>query len=437
MQRRVVGSLLAFVLAVLGLVVGVASPASAADDTAERQFVDLINVERRAKGMGELSIRGELVSVARGWNVVMMGTGGLVHNPNLASQLPSDWLRFGENVGFGSTVDGLHRAFMESTGHRANILGDFNQIGVGVDRDAQGRMWVTVDFIKSSIVRTDVVTVSTGTAAGGGCGPNQNPPQPATKTGATGYYVLGSDGAIFAYGNAPYKGGVPQLGLRIDAVLMTLTPSHSGYWIAGRDGGIFSFGDAAFYGSVPGLRLGVPVTAIDLKPTPTGKGYWILGADGGIFSFGDAGFYGSLPGIGVRNRAVRLVPTPSGKGYWILGADGGIFSFGDASFFGSVPGLGVRATGISMARTVKGSGYWILGADGGIFSFGDAPFYGSVPGLGLCGTVTGVQISPTIAGAGYYIVSDRGRVFSFGDAPYLGEPSSLGIVARDVQAVRK
>ncbi|HVM09574.1 MAG TPA: CAP domain-containing protein [Acidimicrobiales bacterium] len=428
----------------LGLTVGVAAflvplaaPAAAADESAESQFVDSINRERQSNGLSRLALRAEIVPVARNWTARMIAEQRLFHNPNLGSELPSDWTRFGENVGYGQGVESLHVAFMNSPGHRANILGDFTQIGVGVERDSRGRMWVTVNFIKSSVAVPSVAAATTpsATVAGSGCRPNQNPAAPAVKNGATGYYVLGSDGGIFAYGNAPYKGGVPELGLRIDAVLMTLTPTQSGYWIAGRDGGIFSFGDAEFFGSVPGLRLGVPVTAIDLKPTPSGKGYWILGSDGGIFSFGDAKFFGSLPGIGVRNRAVRLVPTVTGNGYWILGADGGIFSFGDARFFGSVPGLGLRATGISMARNVNGNGYWILGSDGGIFSFGDAPFYGSVPGIGLCENVQGVQLSPSPGGGGYYIVSERGRVFAFGDAPFLGEPAAQAPTARDVQAV--
>ncbi|HET9442304.1 MAG TPA: CAP domain-containing protein [Acidimicrobiales bacterium] len=434
MRLRVV--LAAAVLAFSIAFVPFARPAAAADPSAEQQFIDLINAERTARGLNPLALRPEVIPVARAWTLVLITNQALSHNPLLSSLMPSDWTRIGENVGYGPNVSVLHNAFMNSPGHRANVLGDFNQIGVGVDRDLNGVMWVTVDFMKTNQPVASVTgPVASLASSPGACAPNVNPPN--TGGGATGYYVLGSDGAIFSYGNAAYKGSVPALGLRITAVLMTLTPSQEGYWIAGNDGGIFSFGDAVFHGSVPGLNLGVPVTAIDLKPTATGRGYWILGNDGGIFSFGDAEFYGSLPGIGVRNRAVRLVPTATGRGYWILGADGGIFSFGDAQFFGSVPGLGLRATGVSMARTASGNGYYVLGSDGGIFSFGDAAFHGSVPGLGLCESVNGVQLSRSVGGNGYYIVSDRGRVFSFGDAPFLGEPAATGAITRDVAAVRR
>ena len=436
LMRRSVVFLVGLLIGFVALIGPFVAPASAADEPAERRFLDLINQERRNNGMREVVLRPEIVPVARLWTARMISEQRLYHNDALATQLPSDWTRLGENVGYGGGVDSLHVAFMNSPGHRANVLGDFNQVGIGVDYDSRGRMWVTIDFIKSNVVVAQVMASSSqpsSSTAAPVCGASPSGSQ--TRNGATGYHVLGADGGVFSYGNAANKGSIPQLGLRVDAVLMTLTPSQQGYWIAGRDGGIFSFGDAAFHGSVPGLRLGAPVTAIDLKPTPTGRGYWILGADGGIFSFGDAKFFGSLPGVGVRNQAVRLVPTGTGNGYWILGADGGIFSFGDAQFFGSVPGIGLRATGISMARNVNGNGYWILGNDGGIFSFGDAPFYGSVPGLKLCDPVQGVQLSPTPGGAGYYIVSDRGRVFAFGDAPFLGEPFGYGPVARDIQAV--
>jgi hypothetical protein len=439
MRRTVVALLLGLIVGTLYLLSPLAAPAMAADDGAEHQFLDLLNAERSKAGLALVSVRPEVTPVARTWTAKLIRDGALSHNPNLADQMPSDWTRIGENVGYGPTVDAVHTAFMNSAGHRANILGDYTQVGIGADRDGSGRIFVTVDFMKGSPTPQVVAAAApSGPAMNGvgACAANQNPAGPANKSGATGYYVLGSDGGIFAYGNAPYHGSAPAQGLHIDAVLMTLTPSQDGYWVAGRDGGIFSYGDAEFFGSVPGLHLGAPVTAIDLKPTPSGKGYWILGKDGGIFSFGDAAFFGSLPGIGVRNTAVRLIPTPSGKGYWILGADGGIFSFGDATFFGSVPGIGVRATGVSMARSIAGAGYWILGADGGIFSFGDARFFGSVPGLGMCDKVTGIQLSPTVSGGGYYIVSDHGRVFNFGDAPSLGEPAGLGMIARDIQAVR-
>ena len=37
---------------------------------------------------------------------------------------------------------------MASPSHRANILGDYNQVGIGVSVADDGRLWVTVVFMK-------------------------------------------------------------------------------------------------------------------------------------------------------------------------------------------------------------------------------------------------------------------------------------------------
>ena len=82
------------------------------------------------------------------------------------------------------------------------------------------------------------------------------------------------------------------------------TPDGHGYWLVGSDGGVFSFGDAQFYGSLPGIGVqptSVRFTQSDqfnafvaysevvaIQPTSDGHGYWLVGPDGSIFAFGDA-----------------------------------------------------------------------------------------------------------------------------------------------------
>ena len=50
--------------------------------------------------------------------------------------------------------------------------------------------------------------------------------------------------------------------------------STQGYWEVGSDGGIFAFGDAAFYGSTGGTHLNAPIVGI--ASTPDGAGYCSL-----------------------------------------------------------------------------------------------------------------------------------------------------------------
>jgi hypothetical protein len=79
------------------------------------------------------------------------------------------------------------------------------------------------------------------------------------------------------------------------AVEICSTPSGKGYWVCGSDGGIFTYGDAQFYGSLGNTPLAAPI--VGMCTTPTGKGYWLLGKDGGVFTFGDAVFYGAPTGL--------------------------------------------------------------------------------------------------------------------------------------------
>jgi uncharacterized protein YkwD len=125
----------------------------------EVSFAAKINNERTNRGLPRLVVNLQLTGVARGWTDQMASAGSMSHNPRVAAQVEGDWTRLGENVGYStrtgaSTADlvsRLHVAFMESPGHRANVLGDYNQVGVGV-RMAGDTMWVTVNFMKAKTV---------------------------------------------------------------------------------------------------------------------------------------------------------------------------------------------------------------------------------------------------------------------------------------------
>ena len=61
--------------------------------------------------------------------------------------------------------------------------------------------------------------------------------------------------------------------------------------MVGTDGGIFAFGDARFRGSMGGERLNQPV--VGLVPTSDNNGYWLVAGDGGVFNFSKGLFFGS------------------------------------------------------------------------------------------------------------------------------------------------
>ncbi|HUR49373.1 MAG TPA: cell wall-binding repeat-containing protein [Acidimicrobiales bacterium] len=156
-------------LAVAGLVLVGPSPSRATAENPqydEWDFLNLINRERRGAGLRPLGMVPGARDVARAWSSAMAANGVLSHNPNFGPQLGQrfpNYLKLGENVGVGGSVTSLHAAFMNSTGHRNNILGDYSFAGVGV-RWTGTKLWVTVNFLKNSgqlpfVVRTPVTRV--------------------------------------------------------------------------------------------------------------------------------------------------------------------------------------------------------------------------------------------------------------------------------------
>jgi uncharacterized protein YkwD len=114
---------------------------------AERAFAKKINRARRSGNRGRLSLDPELSKVARRHTKEMVRHNTLYHTSSTAlRRRVVRWNLLGENVGVGVTPTTLHKAFMRSPGHRANIMrSNFRHSGVGV-RKARGRMWVTVIF---------------------------------------------------------------------------------------------------------------------------------------------------------------------------------------------------------------------------------------------------------------------------------------------------
>jgi hypothetical protein len=250
--------------------------------------------------------------------------------------------------------------------------------------------------------------------------PTTQPNQPNNAAPAEqGYRVVGADGLVLSYGVQGY-GDLADVELNDWIINASRTASGRGYWLLGADGGIFAFGDAQFYGSMGGKPLNAPVVA--MAPTATGAGYWLVAEDGGIFAFGDAKFYGSMGGKPLNEPIVGITASASGNGYRLVAADGGIFAFGDAQFYGSMGGQSLNAPVVAMTPSATGNGYRMVAADGGIFAFGDAQFYGSMGGKPLNLPIIGMQA--TASGAGYWCVALDGGVFAFGDAPFVGSAAN-------------
>ena len=110
-------------------------------------FVSRINSARSGSGLNELQVYWDLTDDARRHTNDMVEAGEIFHSSNLGG-VTSGWWALGENVGVGADVSQLHEAFMASSPHRANILGDFNYVGVGTAYSEDGYLYVTVIFMK-------------------------------------------------------------------------------------------------------------------------------------------------------------------------------------------------------------------------------------------------------------------------------------------------
>ena len=255
----------------------------------------------------------------------------------------------------------------------------------------------------------------------------------AMSSDGKGYWILGSDGGVFAE-NVPFygsRGGGQNPVEHIDnapMVAMAADPLGRGYWLCGADGGVFTFGAALeFAGSVGSDTIAAPVT--NMAAHPSGSGYWMCAEDGGVFAFGAAQHFGSMPSTG-GHPVVDIAATPSGDGYYLVDSHGGVYTYGDAVFYGSAVGEVPSSPDVwdricGMAVRPQGDGYWLLRGNGDIYAYGAAPYLNNQANgdwtfaqANLNDPMFDMVSTPT--GFGYLMVGGDGGVFSFGDAPFWG-----------------
>ena len=84
-------------------------------------------------GVASVSFQAAISDVARRHSQEMASKGALFHSSCLdCLRRHHGWLVVGENVGYAYSVSAVHNAFLNSPAHLANILGDYNRVGIGV-----------------------------------------------------------------------------------------------------------------------------------------------------------------------------------------------------------------------------------------------------------------------------------------------------------------
>ena len=120
-------------------------------------IIDLTNRERVANGLPAVRAEARLTNAAQIQADQMVRHNRMDHvlaeaqYPRPEDRLAAAayiWQAYGENLAFGyADARGVVEGWMNSPGHRANILGpSFTEIGVGLTRDASGRPYYAQMF---------------------------------------------------------------------------------------------------------------------------------------------------------------------------------------------------------------------------------------------------------------------------------------------------
>ncbi|BAG17142.1 MULTISPECIES: sigma-70 family RNA polymerase sigma factor [Streptomyces] len=129
------------------------APAPQAPAGTAGQVTDLVNAERAKEGCGPVTVNDQLNTAAQRHSADMEANDYFSHTSQDGRD-PGDritaagyrWSTYGENIAKGQqTPADVMRSWMDSPGHRANILNcSFKEIGVGKQNSGGGPVWTQV-----------------------------------------------------------------------------------------------------------------------------------------------------------------------------------------------------------------------------------------------------------------------------------------------------
>lgn len=171
----------------------------------------------------------------------------------------------------------------------------------------------------------------------------------AAVPGENGIWATTGSGVVLHAGSAVAYGGLA--GVHLAAKITGIAPTHDGhgYWLVGSNGSVRAFGHARAYGSVAhpnkleGPIVGIAATADD-------HGYWLVSTNGSVHAFGRARLHGTAvwhrrPGnvdVATPGPASGVVTTgETTQSYWIFGTTGRVSALGAARRFGGDNNLAI------------------------------------------------------------------------------------------------
>jgi len=131
---------------VIALLASAWAPAQAGSrsGTYRARLLRIVNDVRVHHGVRRLDVNVKLSRYAKRHSAEMADRRWLFHTNDLYSRVRAyRATAWGENVGVGGTMRRVVKAWMRSSGHRANLLsGRFRKTGIGVVKRG-GRVWLT------------------------------------------------------------------------------------------------------------------------------------------------------------------------------------------------------------------------------------------------------------------------------------------------------
>lgn len=120
----------------------------------EAEMLDMLNEERRKKGLDPLQADEESKTVARNHSLDMFSRGYFSHispeGQTPGNRMRKGGVRFltsGENLALGQTLLICHNGLMNSPGHRANILNPaYGRVGIGILDGGKYGLMITQNF---------------------------------------------------------------------------------------------------------------------------------------------------------------------------------------------------------------------------------------------------------------------------------------------------
>lgn len=112
------------------------------------QFVNALNADRKAAGLHPVQVYWDLEDDARRQSQRMVAEQRTSTIENIGA-VTTGWTSLREYEAVGKTARAVHLSGMKSAGYRGMVHGNWDYVGVGVERSPSGNRWVTVILMRA------------------------------------------------------------------------------------------------------------------------------------------------------------------------------------------------------------------------------------------------------------------------------------------------